>query len=288
MYQFPIRIPQGQNLIVAQPFKSIKPVDISKALSIETTEHNGVDICVGNTGDSWDTIAKKTWGAACVWPFPFPGIVWDSRVSSPFGATKYARCQVDGIDPATGIQYSIIYLHLSSVTNTKAPEENKEIVYKQGDVIGHIGNNGFVRPPPTPEKPLDGSHLHCGLGVKKPGEINFIMADPLLHLDVSNPFREVFVQPEPPVTQKLYTFARTLKKGDRGGDVVVLQYILKLENCFDYPTFTGYYGDITVAGVKRLQEKYVNEILRPLGLVVGTGNFGNATMSWINRKYGLV
>jgi len=163
-YQFPIRIPQGQNLIVTQPFKSIAPVDISKALSVETTEHNGVDICVGNTGDSRDTISKKTWGAACVWPFPFPGIVYDSRVSSQFGATDFARCQVDGIDPATGILYSIIYLHLSSVTNTKAPTEDKVITYKQGDVIGRIGNNGFVRPAPTPEKPLNGSHLHGVLG----------------------------------------------------------------------------------------------------------------------------
>lgn len=288
MYQFPIRIPQGQNLIVAQPFKSIKPVDISKALSIETTEHNGVDIVVGNVGDSWDEISKKTWGTACVWPFPFPGTVYDSRVSSQFGATDFARCQVDGIDPATGILYSIIYLHLSSVTNTKAPTENKVITYKQGDVIGCIGNNGFVRPAPTPEKPLAGSHLHGGLGIKKPEELNATMVDPLLYFDVTNPFREVFVQPESPVTQKLYTFTRTLKKGDRGGDVVVLQYILKLENCFDYPTLTGYYGDITVAGVKRLQEKYANEILKPIGLVIGTGNFGNATMAWINKKYGLV
>lgn len=200
MYNFPIKVPQGQQLILTQPFRSRSPVDISEALSIETIDHNGVDVCVGNINDSWDTISEKTWGKECVWPFPFQGVVYDSRVSSQFGAKDFARCQIDGTDPATGIQYSIIYLHLSSVTNTKSPVENKTIVYNQGDVIGRIGNNGFVKPEPTPEKPLKGSHLHEGLGIKKPGEINFTMVDPLLYFDINNPFRseEVIYTPPPP------------------------------------------------------------------------------------------
>lgn len=46
-YQFPIKVPRGLSLIVSQPFRSTKPVDLSKALSIETTDHNGIDVVVG-------------------------------------------------------------------------------------------------------------------------------------------------------------------------------------------------------------------------------------------------
>ena len=84
-----------------------------------------------------------------------------------------------------------------------------------------------------------------------------------------------------------YAFTRQLKKGDKGADVVALQHVLKLEDCFDYPTFTGFFGDITVAGVKKLQEKYAAEILAPLGLKAGTGFVGNATLAWLKKHYSL-
>lgn len=181
MYKFPLRLPKDLQVIVSQPFRSAKPVDISKALSIETTDHNGLDIVCGTN--------EQTWGVECVWPFPWLGVVYDSRVSSQFGATDYARCQIDTKDPETGIEYSLIYLHLSSVTNTKTPTENRIVAYRQGEVVGKIGNNGSVRPSPTPERPLDGTHLHLGLGVKKPGEVNYTMVDPQIYLNVKDPFR---------------------------------------------------------------------------------------------------
>jgi hypothetical protein len=230
---------------------------MSTALSIETTDHNGVDIVSGNWGDTWEVMAEKTWGKECVWPFPWPGIVYDAEVDSPFGATKHAHCQIDTTDPATGTKYSLVYLHISSVTQSKKPEENKTIVYQQGDTIGRMGNNGFVRPAPTPEKPLNGTHLHLGLGVKLPGEQNFTMVDPLLFLDINSPFRIPFL------------FTKNLYIGMTDPDVTELQRRIGLS------TPTGYFGWITYRAVVRYQK--ANGI-SPTGFV------GTLTRASLNKQ----
>ena len=95
----------------------------------------------------------------------------------------------------------------------------------------------------------------------------------------------VTVAEAPFVNNFRYTFAKALGVGAKGSDVVALQHVLKLEGCFDYPTFTGYYGEITRAGVKKLQEKYADQILKPLGMTFGTGYFGSSTIKWVNGKY---
>jgi len=175
-YKFPVR---ANKIIVSQPFRSTTPVDLSKALSKEK-EHNGLDIVCGTN--------EETWGKECIWSFPWTGIVYDAQVDSQFGATQHAHCQIDTVDPVTGIKYSVVYLHLSSVTESKSPEEDKFISYNQGDVIGRIGNNGYCVPAPTPARPYDGTHLHLGLGVKKPSDTNYIMTDPQLYFDVNDPY----------------------------------------------------------------------------------------------------
>jgi len=179
-YQFPIQVAPGQKLILTNPFNEPTPVDISQALNIETGTHDGVDVVLGS--------AMETWGREVVWPFPFPGTVYDAEVDSVFDAKIHAHSQINGTDPERGIEYSLVYLHLSAVTKTKAPTDTEVITYNKGDVIGYIGNNGAVQPPPTPAQPLAGSHLHLGLGVKNPGEANFTMVDPLTLLDINAPF----------------------------------------------------------------------------------------------------
>lgn len=82
-----------------------------------------------------------------------------------------------------------------------------------------------------------------------------------------------------------YNFTRTLRNGMRGDDVKVLQKILVLEGCMVLQTPTGYFGGLTEAGVKKLQEKYSDAILKPLGLKKGTGIFANSTRNFINKKY---
>ena len=82
-----------------------------------------------------------------------------------------------------------------------------------------------------------------------------------------------------------YYFNENLSFGSQGTDVQNLQKILVLEGCLSIKTPTIYYQGMTQAAVKKLQEKYASQILAPLGLKQGTGNFGNATRAFINQKY---
>ena len=54
-----------------------------------------------------------------------------------------------------------VYWHLSKIV------VSKDQIVKVGDVIGYVGNSGWVRPRPTEENPNAGAHLHFGLRLKK-------------------------------------------------------------------------------------------------------------------------
>lgn len=178
MLKFPVRLPSGNKMRVTQPYRADSPVPSSLAFSTSKAVHSGIDIDCGTP--------EQTWGQEVVWPFPWTGIVYDAQVDSLMGAKFHAHSQIDTTDPNTGIQYSVVYIHLSEVTKSKAPEDFTFITYNQGDVIGKIGNNGFVSPVPTQEQPYNGSHLHLGLSVKKPGETNFNLIDPQTMFDVND------------------------------------------------------------------------------------------------------
>lgn len=90
----------------------------------------------------------------------------------------------------------------------------------------------------------------------------------------------------PVVNTFKYRFSKTLARGASGPDVVALQHILQIEQVFPAgQSFTGYFGDITFAGVVALQQKYASEILGPVGLVHGSGFVGASTLKWLNSKY---
>lgn len=96
----------------------------------------------------------------------------------------------------------------------------------------------------------------------------------------------VSVAAVPVVDTFKYHFSKSLKRGDQGPDVVALQHVLQLESCFPAgQKFTGYFGDITFAGVVALQQKYASQILAPVGLSHGTGFVGASTLKWLNSKY---
>ncbi len=92
-----------------------------------------------------------------------------------------------------------------------------------------------------------------------------------------------------PYGQVISAFTRVLKIGSTGEDVRELQKFLnskgfKVSNSgAGSPGYEStYYGPATFAAVKRFQEAYAAEILRPLGLYVGTGTFGASTMKKVN------
>ena len=174
-YQFPFRIPVGWKLFVTTPFTGVD-------------KHNGVDVV---TLDQMGVYKPEyTYGIPIVWPFPFPGKPYEIHIDSPIpGQGKKARIQVDGVDPVTNIQFSLIDVHASSSPYFVPAGTPNSIVFKQGDVIGFVGNNGAVSPKPTSSDGFAGSHSHIALGVKRPGMLNAINEDPLIYFDLANPFR---------------------------------------------------------------------------------------------------
>lgn len=253
MFKWPIQIPGNLKLKVVQSFHTRAPTDLSQALSIQTIDHIGTDVVCGTN--------EQTWGKNFVWPFPWPGTAFDSRVDSMFGATQHAHAQVDTVDPATGITYGLIGIHLSAVTHTKSPIDNQIITFNFGDVIGKIGNNGAVTPLPTPACPLCGTHLHLGLGVKKPGELNYTMVDPQLFFDINDPF----LLPG----GDHFKFNKNLYFGIQDPDCIELQQRLGVS-----PTYGGF-GPKTLSAVIAYQKAH--------GISPAVGFVGPITRNSLNQ-----
>lgn len=98
-----------------------------------------------------------------------------------------------------------------------------------------------------------------------------------------------------PTLANAYTFSRDLKLGDAGEDVRALQVILNTNSQTRVAVVgpgspgyeTGFFGEKTLSAVIRYQNLHTNEVLKPLGLVVGTGYVGTATrrnLSGINTS----
>lgn len=83
-----------------------------------------------------------------------------------------------------------------------------------------------------------------------------------------------------------YVFNQDLSFGMTNDEVKALQQALDLEGCFNFDSYTGYYGPITREGVNCFQQKYASEILTPLGLTSATGYFGPSSRAKMNAIYG--
>lgn len=154
--------------------------------------------------------------------------------------------------------FSTVYWHLSGF-NCNIGQE-----VKAGEIIGLMGNTGFVRPLPTQEKPYNGTHLHLGV---------------LFH-EYNNDY-DGFVDPVPFMAKDkdrlpLY-FPKDLFIGSSGDYVSWLQSCLALEGLAgDYDPI-GYFGLKTLRDVKKLQEKYQ--------IYPQYGYFGLKTRNLITRRW---
>lgn len=58
--------------------------------------------------------------------------------------------------------YYTIYMHMKDLTVKEGQ------IVERGQIIGHMGNTGYVVPAPTPSNPYAGTHLHFGLYIGVP------------------------------------------------------------------------------------------------------------------------
>ena len=92
-----------------------------------------------------------------------------------------------------------------------------------------------------------------------------------------------------PTVISKYQFTRSLKLGDTGDDVKKLQEFLNT-NGFKLADSgpgspgneTTFFGSLTRAGVIKFQNAYASDILTPVGLIKGTGFFGQSTIEFVN------
>jgi hypothetical protein len=185
--------------------------------------HNGLDISVGGE--------KQGYGEPIL--AAHDGIVKDLVYETEW-KTKGNGIYLESLDGS----FRTIYWHLSEIQ----VRGNQQV--KQGEVIGLMGNTGFVRPEVTPQYPRDGTHLHFSVAIKGKQSEYGDFVDPTPYL-----IREGDRLP-------IY-FARDLYYGRSGDDVSFLQTCLKLElgEEVDFEPI-GYFGGKTMTAVRKLQEKY--------------------------------
>lgn len=174
MYKFPIRIPQEWRVIITQGFKSTELAEWYKKQGLDYPEHLAIDLVIGNPEyTSW-----TTYGATVVCPFPTAELITCEPGTGPDG--KGGRFQIE-TTLADGTKLRMGGIHCSEVVNQSS--------FKEGDIVAYIGNGGYVKPAPTPEKAYAGGHLHLSRSEKKVGELNFTPKDPLEIFNIYEPFR---------------------------------------------------------------------------------------------------
>lgn len=99
------------------------------------------------------------------------------------------------------------------------------------------------------------------------------------------------IQIQIPKSDWCYTFNVNLKYGDSGSEVEALHIALGKEgfpvrDIEENGQGNHFFGEITASMVSGFQQKYAEEILKPLGLQYGTGFVGKATRAKLNQLFG--
>lgn len=170
------------------------------------------------------------------------------------------RTNGNGIYLLSDEGFSTVYWHLSEI------HVNIGQQVKRGDVLGLMGNTGFVLPPPDASNPHNGTHLHFAI------------------FDSSQKDNEYhgFIDPAPYLINdgdKLPTkLVQDLFIGNSyGNQVANLQTILKLEGFAQEYEPNGSFGPKTMRDVILLQQKY--------GLTPAIGYCGAKTRSVLNARW---
>lgn len=99
-----------------------------------------------------------------------------------------------------------------------------------------------------------------------------------LYGKLNNLQRDVMIYP--------YIWDRDLKLGSSGEEVRVLQKVLINEGVWEAEVgATGFFGPITKTALAKFQEKYSQDILKPLNLKFGTGYLGSKTEDYLRRLF---
>lgn len=89
--------------------------------------------------------------------------------------------------------------------------------------------------------------------------------------------------PKPKTPLPQYVFGKSLRRGERGHDVAMLQQALKALGFFTLDYTTDYFGYYTEQAVKAFQAEYADEVLKPWGITLPTGFFGTTTRKKLNE-----
>jgi hypothetical protein len=83
-----------------------------------------------------------------------------------------------------------------------------------------------------------------------------------------------------------YSFEQNLRIGDRTPGILELKEVLRLEGLYMQKDARTDFDEVLAASVTAFQEKYRDDILRPVGLSNGTGYVGKSTRAKLNLLYG--
>lgn len=117
--------------------------DFGSAEAFRTSEHKGIDFAGKPFGHPVGAATSGTVTSVV------DGYTW--RDSDPSRGI-YKANYVDVLNDTNGITYR--YYHLSKAAVQKGQQVTA------GNVVGYVGNTGFVVPTPTEDKPTNGTHLH--------------------------------------------------------------------------------------------------------------------------------
>lgn len=217
--------------------------------------HNGLDIIILGTdklGYGEDVLSVSDGQVV--------NIVYDNPEHTR-GAGIYVRERLDG-----GSFREWVYWHLSSFTAYIGQ------TVRAGDVIGKVGNSGFVFPKPSPACPYCGSHLHLAMR-------NYDYAGRLIKTDYGSGYAD----PTPILFEKCedkklgFYFPYDMTIFSKGNSVSALQTILRIEGFAQDYNPIGYFGRKTLRDVILLQKKY--------NITPWYGYVGPKTRKFLNSKY---